>query len=231
MVVGDTSSGKSSLLRAILAAWRWSVVLLDPKRLEFGNWPENGRVLNSTGDPYRIAQLLRQWADEVDSRMDALSRVYATHWTDPEAEPLGLKPVLIVLDEAMVALTRPAREEAEKETKIRTEGARQALLECLVLGRASGVHVVVGLQRPDASFLGGGAARDQLRARIALGRLSPDGCRMMFDADLSDQMDGRPGFGLAVNLSSAMPTPVLFRSAWISPRDIRALYASGPERE
>ena len=229
LVCGDTSSGKSSLLRAILTSWRSSVVLLDPKRLEFGNWPEQGRVLQSTGDPIRIAQLLRQWADEVDRRMDALSHVNATHWTDSGAELLGLKPVLIVLDEAMVALTRPVLDETEKETKVRTDRARQALIECLVLGRASGVHVVVGLQRPDASFLGGGAARDQLRARVALGRLSADGCRMMFGLDMSDQMDGRPGIGLAVDLSSAMSTPVPFRSAWISPRDIRSLYDSGPE--
>lgn len=162
--------------------------------------------------------------------MEALSRVSATHWTDPQVEPLSLQPVLIVIDEAMVALTRPAKEETEKQTRIRTDGARQALLEILVLGRACGVHVLVGLQRPDAVFLGG-PARDQLKGRIGLGRLSPDGCRMLFDADLSDQMDGRPGIGLAVNLSSAMPTPVPFRSAWISPSDIRALYASGPERE
>lgn len=230
-VIGDSGSGKSSLIRAILAAWRWSVVLLDPKRLEFGNWPEEGRVLTSTGDPYLIAQVLREWADEVDKRMDALSRVFATHWTDPEAEPLGFQPVLIVIDEAMVALTRPAKGETEKETKARADGVRQSLLECLeclVLGRACGVHVVVGLQRPDAAFLGG-AARDQLRGRIGLGILSPDATRMLFDADLSEQMDGRPGFGLAVNLNPTMPTPVRFRSAWISTTNVRALYSSTSE--
>jgi S-DNA-T family DNA segregation ATPase FtsK/SpoIIIE len=228
-VVADTGGGKSSLIRAILAAWRWQVVLLDPKRLEFGTWPERGRVLHSTGDPFRIAELLRHWADEVDNRMDALSQVCATHWTDSQAEPLGLQPVLIVIDEAMVALTRPAKEETEKETRNRTDGARQSLLEILVLGRACGVHVVVGLQRPDVAFLGGGVARDQLKGRVALGRLSPDGCRMLFDADVSEQMDGRPGFGLAVNLTSSMPAPIPFRSAWISPPDIRALYASESE--
>jgi S-DNA-T family DNA segregation ATPase FtsK/SpoIIIE len=228
-VIGDTGSGKSSVIRAILAAWRGSVVLLDPKRLEFGNWPEGGRVLTSTGDTYRIAEVLRQCADEVERRMDALSRVFATHWTDPEAESLHLQPVLIVIDEAMVALTRPAKGETEKETRTRADGARQSLLECLVLGRACGVHVVVGLQRPDVAFLGG-AARDQLRGRIGLGILSPDATRMLFDADLSEQMDGRPGFGLAVNLTPTMPTPVPFRSAWISPTDVRALYSSEPER-
>ncbi len=227
-VIGDTGSGKSSVIRGVLASWSGSVVLLDPKRLEFGNWPEGGRVLTSTGDPHRIAEVLRQCADEVDSKMEELSRIVATHWTDPDAKPLGLRPVLIVIDEAMVALTRPAKGETEKETRVRVDSARQSLLECLVLGRACGVHVVVGLQRPDVAFLGG-TARDQLRGRIGLGILSPDATRMLFDADLSEQMDGRPGFGLAVNLTPTMPVPVPFRSAWISPADVRAMYL--PESE
>jgi len=224
LVVGDTGSGKSSAIRAILAVWHWDAVLLDPKVLEFGGWPVGGRVLCSTGSPVGITSSLRRWADEVDTRMQALAGAGATHWSDPEASTLGFGPVLVVLDEAAVALSRPAKEETPKETKDRTEGARQALLEVLVLGRACGVHVVIGLQRPDAAFLGG-AARDQLRGRIALGHLSPDGSRMMFDADHSDQMTGQPGYGLAVNLTPGMSAPVPFQSAWISPTDTRALYA------
>jgi len=226
LIVGDTGSGKSSVIRAILALWHWLTVLLDPKVLEFGHWPEGGRVLRSVGDPVGITSSLHHWAEEVDTRMHALADAGATHWSDLEAITLGFVPVLIVLDEAAVALSRPAKEETPKETKDRTDAARQALLEVLVLGRACGVHVVIGLQRPDAAFLGG-AARDQLRGRIALGHLSPDGSRMMFGADCSDQMTGQPGYGLVVNLTPGMSAPVPFQSAWISSADIRALYAPG----
>lgn len=222
---GDTGSGKSSVIRAFLAVWRWDTVLLDPKALEFGAWPVGGRVMASTGHPGELTDTLRHWAVQVADRMRQLATVGATHWADPDAAGLALRPVLVVLDEAAVALSRPAPGESQKETRERTDAARQSLLEVLVLGRACGVHVILGLQRPDAAFLGG-AARDQLRARIALGRLSPDGSRMVFDADLSDQMTGEPGRGYAVGLGPDMPTPVRFRAAWITPADLRSLYAS-----
>src|SRR5699024_4506071 len=46
-------------------------------------------------------------------------------------------------------------------------------------GRTARVHLLFATQRPDAAFLGG-ETRDNFRARISLGRLSPQGAMMMW---------------------------------------------------
>jgi hypothetical protein len=49
------------------------------------------------------------------------------------------------------------------------------------IARSFKIHIVLGLQRPDVEFLTG-EMRDNMRARVAMGRLSPDGSKMMFDS-------------------------------------------------
>lgn len=48
-------------------------------------------------------------------------------------------------------------------------------------GRSAHVHLVIGTQRPDAEWLGG-ALRDLFKSRASLGRLSPQGAMMMWEA-------------------------------------------------
>jgi S-DNA-T family DNA segregation ATPase FtsK/SpoIIIE len=47
--------------------------------------------------------------------------------------------------------------------------------------RSAGIHLVLGTQRPDAEFMTG-EMRDNFRCRVSLGRLSPQGAMMMWDA-------------------------------------------------
>jgi hypothetical protein len=47
------------------------------------------------------------------------------------------------------------------------------------LGRSGRVHLIVGIQRPDAAVFGG-EARDNFGMRVALGSLSQEGARMVF---------------------------------------------------
>ena len=47
-------------------------------------------------------------------------------------------------------------------------------------GRSSRVHLLFATQRPDAAFFDGGDMRDNFRARISMGRLSPQGAMMMW---------------------------------------------------
>lgn len=48
-------------------------------------------------------------------------------------------------------------------------------------GRSARVHVILGLQRPDADVLGG-EMRDNFGTRISLGPLSPQGAMMMWES-------------------------------------------------
>lgn len=232
LVTGDTGSGKSSVMRAILMVWPGDVLLLDPKILEFGAWDQTGRVLVSTGDMGRAAEVLKFAAETVTSRMQLLAGIGATHWRDADALSLGFRPWLLMFDEALVGLEKPIRGEDEKSRRLRTEGMKANLQEVIVLGRACGIHALIGMQRPDASVLGGGVSRDNLKGRIALGRVSQDGRTMMFGSEYQAAaarlLAGRPGHGAAVGLNEGMgQAPVQFQGAFFDAADARLHFASG----
>ena len=54
------------------------------------------------------------------------------------------------------------------------------LADLLRLARTAKIHILVGMQRPDASIISG-EARDNFGFRMSLGRLSPQGAMMMWD--------------------------------------------------
>src|SRR5450756_2001131 len=58
---------------------------------------------------------------------------------------------------------------------------RQKLGSLVRKGRSARVHVILGLQRPDADVLGGDM-RDNFGTRISLGPLSPQGAIMMWES-------------------------------------------------
>lgn len=67
-------------------------------------------------------------------------------------------------------------------------------------GRTARIHVIMGTQRPDADFLGG-EMRDNFASRMSLGRLSPQGAMMMWEAAYIGVSvpRGIPGRGTAVD--------------------------------
>ena len=72
------------------------------------------------------------------------------------------------------------------------------LASIAAMGRSGRVHLLAGIQRPDAKALGsdGGSMRDNYRARVALGGLSEDGAQMMFgDASVGRLVEDVPGRG------------------------------------
>jgi S-DNA-T family DNA segregation ATPase FtsK/SpoIIIE len=103
-----------------------------------------------------------------------------------EADPgAPLRPILLVLDEAHEWIERANQgwrnggKQAAKGT-----GNEHPVVDkwrsIARLGRTARVHLVVGVQRPDAAFFGG-AARANFGSRIACGRMkAPEDARMMF---------------------------------------------------
>lgn len=67
------------------------------------------------------------------------------------------------------------------------------------LGRASGVHLVVATQRPDAKLIPG-EVRDNLAVRIGCGRLKPSSSLMMFDSSIGQRVHASPRGGMYVQI-------------------------------
>lgn len=73
---------------------------------------------------------------------------------------------------------------------------KKEIAEVLMLGRSFNVHVIIALQRADASYFTGGA-RDNFAIRLGLGSLSAESRRMMFP-DLETKDYQRAGIGAGV---------------------------------
>jgi DNA translocase FtsK/SpoIIIE-like protein len=176
LVAGATLSGKTVLLRSIIAdasARGFVIYLLDPKRIEFASfrgYPGVRAVATSTETMIVGTQML---ADEMDTRY---TRIEKGEVTEDQ-----LPPVLLVIDEATEFNIRVnAWWKAHKGSG---KGNEHPVIErwrsMARLGRSGRIHLLIGVQRPDAKVIGG-EARDNYGLRIAVGPMSSDGARMMF---------------------------------------------------
>jgi len=212
-IVGDTGSGKSTALRAILASLpeEWVVALIDPKQVEFGTWPVAGRVVSVASAPEDIAHALGKWLRALEMR---LGQMAAAGVRDYSGLP-GCRPALVVIDEAAIILGASGPDRG-------VAAAARAALERLVLqGRAAGIHVVLGYQRPDAS-LTGGIMRDSVAGRLGLGWLSPDGAAMAYgDPRVSTMFRGEPGVGVVWRLGPGTREPVRCRVHEVSVAEVQ----------
>lgn len=198
LVVGGTGAGKTVALRSIITdacARGFTVFCVDPKRIELTglrDWPGVRAVASSIEEMIALVSML---ADEMDARYAAIE---AGDITED-----ALPPVLIVIDEATEFINRSnAWWKANKPKG--ASGTEHPVVErwrsMARLGRSGRMHLVVGIQRPDAKVFGG-EARDNYGFRVALGPLSEQGARMVFGRadvgrDVPQDAKGRATVGI-----------------------------------
>ena len=216
MVVGRTGTGKTVVINGVVmeaAARGIPVWICDPKRIEFmglRRWP-NVQVVATTVE-HMVALIYRAW--------DEMERRYALVEAG-QADEGDFTPLILVLDEYrdLVGMIN----EWYARIKVRGMPSRCSAFEKFTSlarrGRSARVHLILGTQRPDADILagggsGGGELRDNFATRISLGRLSPQGAQMMWDASYIGVTipRGIPGRGTAVSAGDDRPMEV--QSYW-----------------
>ncbi len=185
LLAGATGSGKGATMRALLAGALqadWQAVVLDPK--ESGEyswlWPLGVPVYSDLGWALRALEEL----EDVRRRRQALIKQFGVDsWHElPASERSGWRPVLVVVDEAADLLVPvKGRSEAQREQAALQQQVAALIVQLARKGRSAGIHLVVAIQRPDTAQLGeqGGALRNNLAARLALGTLDAEGIRML----------------------------------------------------
>lgn len=188
LVIGRTNMGKTALMRSLIAAGSDSasrdeveLVLLDPKRVElvgFRNWPGIRKVLTTQED-------LWQAPIDLKNEMDERHRLF-----EEEKVPLSShKPILVIVDEYEQYVIRMTdywiNEPGLKKTGQKIAPAVQAMASLLSMARKCNIHIIIGTQRPDASWFGG-TARDNLAARLGVGPLSASAQKMLWGDGHSD---------------------------------------------
>ena len=178
IVVGKTGQGKTVVITGIVAeaAYRgFKIRICDPKRIEFMGlrpWPNVEIVATSVED--QITTIYRTW-EEMEQRYEIIESGLGTED--------AFEPVILVLDEYRDFVGMAT--EWYGSVKRRGMPAKCPVFEKVSSiarkGRTAKIHIVLGTQRPDADFLSG-EMRDNFATRASLGRLSPQGALMMWEA-------------------------------------------------
>jgi DNA segregation ATPase FtsK/SpoIIIE, S-DNA-T family len=169
LVGGQTNSGKSAFIRQLLT---WAVLTHSPEDLRLGLIDLKGglefnvfeRLPHMLGPVARdldgCLALMEVLLAELDQRQAALDRLGAESIRRWNAVGSGrhLPYVLVVVDE-MAELS--AVESSTRDEKGRRQAALASVSRMCRLGRATGFHVVVSTQRPDAEAVPG-----QIKANI-----------------------------------------------------------------
>lgn len=178
LIVGKTGKGKTVVELGIvgyLAAMGWEIWGIDGKRIEFLGLRSYPNVSLIAGRIDHQARVAHQVYTMMQQRFE-----------DYEAGRVRLEdfvPVLFFIDEYKTfrnALTRWYRS-VKPKGGLATPPALDEISDFMSLARKVRMHCVLGTQRPDAEFLTGDM-RDNFGCRISLGRLSPDGAKMMWDS-------------------------------------------------
>lgn len=162
----------------------------DPKRIELKGlrgWPGVTRV--ATG----IEEMVELIGDAHALMEARYARIEAGH-----ALREDLRPLVVILDEYLILVASANRHWKATKEKGQTGTAHPVLglvKELVVLARSARIHLCLGVQRPDATLFDDGA-RDSIRHRVSLARLSPQGAMMLWEdprtgTDLDMSIRGR----------------------------------------
>jgi hypothetical protein len=226
LLAGATGSGKGGALRAALAGALesgWQAVVIDPKESGEYRWVD----LLSVPVLCRIAEQVEalRLVDAVRKRRQSLIKAAGVdiwHQLPAEARP-GWRPVLVVIDEAADLLVQvKGKSESEREYAALQQQAARLIVELARKGRSAGIHLIVAIQRPDTAQLGdqGGALRNNLTARMAIGTLDAEGVRMLgipSGDPVTTTLDGTRGRGICVGFGDDA-RPSACQVAWLDQR-------------
>lgn len=172
LIVGGTGSGKSYfmfyLIKEIMRKG-YGLKIVDPKISDLTKLSYvsvNNLVVYEKED---VINLLDDVTVEMDSRYKKMLETSDNFGEDYVA--YGMQPFFLVFDELLAFIaTCDNKEKKEVMSK---------LTNIIVKGRQAGVFVVLATQRPDVDVIEG-KIRDQLALKVALGKMSGEGYKMIF---------------------------------------------------
>lgn len=178
LIIGGTGGGKTICEHGVIQRFTqagWRTWLVDGKRIEFigyRGWANVELLAQTVDHQIRVLKLAHE---TMEARYDLIQ--------EGKVRVEDLDPIAIVVDELASLLMAVKRRYIE--TKEKGMPAAPPVLDWVAdiarLGRTAKMHLVLGLQRPDANIMGG-EMRDNFGGRISLGKLqSKEASMMMWD--------------------------------------------------
>jgi S-DNA-T family DNA segregation ATPase FtsK/SpoIIIE len=160
-VAGATGSGKSVCLNAIIlsllaAREAPELIIIDPKGVDFADYEGCSRLRDRKVivDMAEAVSVLRNLVDEMEGRQARLRELGVRNIADARRDGADLRRIVVIVDELADFLMGKS-------------GAEEPLVRLAQKARASGIHLVLATQRPDAATFPG-LLRANIPSRIAL---------------------------------------------------------------
>lgn len=216
LIAGATGSGKSIMLRSILATllFRASpdevrLILVDPKRVEFSSY--NGiphLLMPAIVEPEKTLPALKWAIGEMSKRYKILQEAGVRDIGDYNAKAEEKIPyILIVVDElADIMVIAPA--EVEK-----------AITRLAQMARATGLHLVLATQRPSTDVLTG-LIKANIPCRVAFNVTSQVDSRVIIDMPGAEKLLGK---GDMLYLPPDRSKPIRIQSPFVSNEEMSKL--------
>lgn len=152
LIAGTTGSGKSVCLNSILTCFllqyspqELRLVLVDPKRVEFTNYNGIPHLLTPVVvNPEKAPGVLRWLISEMNRRLDVFRQTKVRNINEYNESQTDKMPYIILAIDELANLMALAPMEIET-----------ALNQLAQMSRATGIHIILSLQRPSVNILTG----------------------------------------------------------------------------
>lgn len=169
LITGATGAGKTIFMHTIVQGLCQAgarVWIVDGKYIEFKGYRD-----------YPNVELLAQTIEHQVRVVKMVNEIMWERYTlvrDNKVSIAELEPIFLVIDEVKTFLLQA--EYLYEDHKVKGMPSKSKVLKWLSeigsLARTAKIHMVFGLQRPDADILGSGEFRDNFTARVSLGQLN-----------------------------------------------------------
>jgi S-DNA-T family DNA segregation ATPase FtsK/SpoIIIE len=210
LIAGTTGSGKSNHVSGALASLvkhhspkSVRLCLIDPKQVDLLSFADTPHCLTHTTKQDAFADVLGALCDEMQRRYSLFKSAKVRDLASYNATGEHLPRIVCVFDESATAI-----------------GSNQKVLEPLVLtllqtARASGIHLVLAMQRPNATVLSP-TARLNLPLRISFRVLDANSSRLVIDSPDAASLLGN-GDGLLLGGDGGL---IRFQSPLVTDKDL-----------
>lgn len=219
LVAGQTGSGKSVMINAILTSMLYrnspsdlKLILVDPKQVELTPYNDIPHLLTPViNDPEKCISALKWAVAEMERRLRTMAEVGKRNigeYNNLKKEE-GMPYIVIVIDELADLMMMAARD------------VESLIVRLAQKARAAGIHLVLATQRPSVDVITG-LIKANVPARIAFTVASQVDSRTIIDQMGAEKLLGR---GDMLISTSDMPKPKRVQAAFISDEETEKVTA------